>query len=214
MNNEIRRLEAELLKIQEARAQVMEELSQHYGRIAAEISRQAASIEGMKQIIVKNLPPSDTGYSISDLMIIEGKGKRCAFGKIAQIAIETRSKHNDTTSKLSERMGGLKKQESEYQNALLKYTLINCTHLGPGPIAEVIVVQDKKIYPGLIYFTLNTIMKPTEDALDISKLAAFKNEKVTTYEVRHPSKLADPQMMFSRGIEHAIMQYSERVRKN
>jgi len=213
MLTEISSLETELQKIQEARARVMEELSQHHSNIAAEISRQAASIEGMKQIIVKNLPPTDTGYSISDLMIIEGKGKRCAFEKIAQIAIETRTKHNVATSKLSERMGELKKQESEYQNKLLKYTLINRIHLGSGPVAEIIVVQDNKIYPALIYFTLNEIIKPDEVALDISKLAAFKNEKVTTYEVRHPSRLADPQMLFSKGLEHAIRQYADRVKK-
>lgn len=209
MSKEVSRLEAELLKIHEARTQAMKELSMHYSIIAADISRQTASIKGMQQVIVKTLPPSDTGYSISDLMIIEGQGENCSLKKIAAIAVETRSKHDNTTNKLVERVVDLKGQESECQNRLLAYTQIKRIRLTSAPVAEIIVVQDNKLYPGLIYFTLSTIIRPVETALDISKFDTLKNHKVTAYEVRHPSRLADPQMMFSRGIEHAIKIYSK-----
>lgn len=211
MNQEISKLEATLLNIESSQQPLLDKITEYDNQAAAAISRKLVELPNIKRVITQVIPATYNGIGITHGVSITGPGEAPEnTEEVHRISRGELDKYKSQKEKIIENILNLGEKTHDAQVNLAQYTSITqVSENRSSDHAHLFVVREKGIYLARVIHGHEIAIPEsivTPETLIILKKRMFCN----TYEVTHPSRLADEIYMAAFATRHV----QERMDKN
>jgi hypothetical protein len=196
MNNEISRLEAELLNIEEAMQPVLAKLNEYNSLAAAEVSRRISGLPGSECIMVRSQPARYDGVGIHAGLIVEGRADaRIDIQKAKDVVLEVEKEYEARKEQFIGKILRLGLKQNFLQHELCQHTVVSMVREDhPHPHAYLLIVREGAVYIANVKYSDGKIIKRAGAVPEL--LATLKRDiDCNIFEVTHESRLASKDYM-------------------
>jgi len=208
MANELDKLEAAILNLQEP----YESISKKYERAKQDyfgnLKRGLAEIPGLKEAML--LKGSLLEQIASSTGILSTAGDEETQKKVGVLLRELDEKHGNQVRELSAKKLQLEKELAEYNAKLCEFTVLTPVLEAPNPDhVHIYVVHSEKAYKGQIDFG-KAFLGLERQEYRMCELEEIKSKnKCPMYIATHPSRVASPPVIFCGAVRQLLEKFGQ-----